>query len=102
MGWLRTLFLGDIGNRLDIADAERHIGDLRIRQSRQRRADAGQQRRTDAGQDRRIETLERKVETLELGIAALSRLLVARAVLREEDLGRLADRADEEGQGPAS
>jgi hypothetical protein len=40
MGWLRTLFLGEIGNRLDIADAERHIGDLRIRQSRQRRADA--------------------------------------------------------------
>ena len=94
MGWLRTLFLGEIGNRLDIADVERHIGDLRLRHSRQRRM--------DADQDRRIEDLQQRVQTLELGVAALSRLLVARDVLSEVDLGRLADRADEGGQGPAS
>jgi hypothetical protein len=40
------------------------------------------------------------VQTLELGIAALSRLLVVRQVLREEDLARLADRADEPGPAP--
>ena len=29
MGWGRTLFLGDIGNRLDIEDTERDIHGLR-------------------------------------------------------------------------
>ena len=29
MGWGRTLFLGDIGNRLDIEDTERDIGSLK-------------------------------------------------------------------------
>ena len=29
MGWARTLQLGDIGNRMDIADAERDVADVR-------------------------------------------------------------------------
>jgi hypothetical protein len=31
MGWMRTIFLGDIGNRLDIGDAEENISVLRRR-----------------------------------------------------------------------
>ena len=31
MGWARTLLLGDIGNRVDIADAERDVADVRRR-----------------------------------------------------------------------
>ena len=31
MGWGRTLVLGDIGDRLDIADTEREISNLRSR-----------------------------------------------------------------------
>ena len=40
MGWARTLLLGDIGNRLDIGDAERDIEQLRKRVSRKSRIDA--------------------------------------------------------------
>ena len=90
MGWLRTLFLGDIGNRLDIADTERGITDLRIRLS--------QKRSTDRDQDQRIAELEQKTQTLELGIAALSRLLVARGVLQQRELNALAKRADDDDE----
>lgn len=37
MGWARTLLLGDIGNRLDIADSERDIQSIRRRLARARR-----------------------------------------------------------------
>ncbi len=50
MGWARTLLLGDIGNRLDIGDAERDIAELgRTLNDKTRR---------DASQDRRLEQLE--------------------------------------------
>lgn len=30
MGWLRTILLGDIGNRLDIEDSEQEIERLKV------------------------------------------------------------------------
>ncbi|MEL6432036.1 MAG: hypothetical protein AAFP22_19645 [Planctomycetota bacterium] len=80
---MRTLLLGDIGNRLDIEDTERDIERLR-RESRS-------QARTDAAQDERIAVLEAKVEGLELVVGGLSRLLVARGVLRADEVGRIVD-----------
>ncbi len=58
MGWARTLLLGDIGNRMDIADAERDVADVR------RQLRAGQHR--DASQDEIIRRLQMENEQLEL------------------------------------
>lgn len=78
MGWARTLLLGDIGNRLDIGDAERDITALRSKL----RANT----RVDSTQDKRIEELEIDNAHLKLCLATLSRLLVAKKVLTPEEL----------------
>jgi len=83
MGWMRTVFLGDIGNRLDIEDNESRIRRLR---SAQRRRDS-EKRQKDASQDAAIEDLQSRVEDLTLAVGTLSRVLVARGVATEEELG---------------
>ena len=45
MGWGRTLLLGDIGNRLDIADTERDIASLRTRLRSKAQTDQTQDKR---------------------------------------------------------
>ncbi|MHC5211145.1 MAG: hypothetical protein ACYTG2_10545 [Planctomycetota bacterium] len=71
MGWGRTLLLGDIGNRLDIADTEQHIRDLR-----------GMLRTKsllDRTQDKRLAELESENEQLKLYLASLIGCSWARA-----------------------
>jgi hypothetical protein len=58
MGWGRTLLLGDIGNRLDIADTERNLEDLR-------RELAGSYQK-DLSQDETIRKLVRENAELKL------------------------------------
>ena len=88
MGWARTLLLGDIGNRMDIADTENDIRNLR----RTVRAKG----RTDASQDERLERLEKDVEELELCLSALSKLLLTRGVLTPGEVRHLADLIDDD------
>ena len=76
MGWARTLLLGDIGNRLDIADTENDIASLRT--------SLHQQSWQDTTQDKRIEQLE-------LCVATLSRLLVGKGVLSTDELVKIAN-----------
>lgn len=78
MGWGRTLLLGDIGNRLDIADTERDIEELRNRLYRKDDL--------DLDQDQRIRQLSAEVEDLELYLASLLRLLVKKKVLTKKEL----------------
>ncbi|MEL6712511.1 MAG: hypothetical protein AAFP86_01975 [Planctomycetota bacterium] len=80
---MRTLLLGDIGNRLDIEDTERDIERLR-RESRS-------QARTDAAQDERIAALEAQIHSLHLVVGGLSRLLVTRGVLSRDEVERVAE-----------
>ena len=91
MGWMRTLFLGDIGNRLDIEDNENRIADLR--QSQRRRN--AEKRERDDSQDARLAGLERDVETLQVAVGTLSRLLVQKGVATEPEIGRLLDALDD-------
>ncbi len=88
MGWLRTIFLGDIGNRLDIADTERDIDTLRgqLRAKRER----------DRDQDQRIAALERENETLKLCLSELARLLREKNVLGFDDLEQVVQRIEPE------
>ncbi len=78
MGWIRTLFLGDIGNRLDIGDAERSIA--RLRENLQRA------KSIDRTQDERLDALEQENYDLKLAFAALTDLLVRHNVLTQEDV----------------
>lgn len=67
MGWLRTLVLGDIGNRLDIADTEEQIRKLHARLRKAQR----EKNSTDASQDAEIAELRGQVAQLELTIGVL-------------------------------
>ncbi len=87
MGWARTLLLGDIGNRLDIGDAEEDIATLR----RNLRKKA----RIDRSQDARLEALEQENDTLKLCVATLGRLLVGKGILTIQELSGFADLIDE-------
>jgi septal ring factor EnvC (AmiA/AmiB activator) len=86
MGWARTLFLGDIGNRLDIADTEDEI--------RQMQSELYDSHRVDRAQDARLAALEQENDELKLYLASLVRLLVSRGVLTEEELRRFVDVID--------
>lgn len=88
MGWGRTLFLGDIGNRLDIADTERDIDHLRSLLH-----DA---RRVDQDQDRQIAALQRENDELKLYLASLVRLLARKQVVTGAEISAFVDTIDED------
>ena len=90
MGWMRTLFLDDIGNRLDIEDTETDIKRLR--------AELRKNRNLDVSQERRIELLERENEQLELLISALAKMLAARGVLDPEELRPFVEAIEDEAE----
>ncbi len=88
MGWLRTLFLGDIGNQLDIADTERDISKLR--------GSLRSKRRKDASQDAAIQRLEHESDQLKLCVGSLVRLLVAKGHVSEQELVAIVDGIDDD------
>ncbi|MFK7787923.1 MAG: hypothetical protein AB8C95_00335 [Phycisphaeraceae bacterium] len=86
MGWARTLLLGDIGNRLDIADTERDIEHVR------RELRAGRQ--IDQSQDQIIAALREENEELEIWVASLIKLLEQKGVLSPDDVAKLVGKLD--------
>lgn len=78
MGWARTLLLGDIGNRLDIGDAEDQIRRLSDRLRRNRRM--------DLTQDERLAILERDNEQQQILIAALAKIIAAHGLIDAEGM----------------
>ncbi len=92
MGWTRTLLLGDVGNRLDIADTERDIERL---QQALREADAKNLLQNEH-QNTRLHRLERENAELKLCLAALMRLLASKGTLDLRELQAIADVIDAE------
>jgi hypothetical protein len=88
MGWMRTLLLGDIGNRLDIADTEREIDTLR----RAHRDSA----RSVATKSQEITRLRDELGRQKLAVEALTRFLVVRKVINQEDLAEFIAEVDAE------
>jgi len=91
MGWARTLFLGDIGNRLDIADTERDIGEIRTKLSRQRKL--------DSRQDETIAQLQKENQDLELCVAALVKTLERKGVLSTGEVTKLVEMIESDAGG---
>ncbi len=83
MGWARTLLLGDIGNRLDIADTESDINEIRRELETTRALDKSQQRS--------IQQLQKENEQLEICVAALVKALERKGVLTSAELTNLVN-----------
>lgn len=81
MGWGRTFLLGDVGNRLDIADVETEVKRLK-----RRIADASD---VDTEQDIAIEKLIYENAELKIYLAALIKLLIGSSVVSAEEIEEL-------------
>ena len=88
MGWGRTILLGDIGNRLDIADCEKMLEELYREGTRKNRQ--------NESQDQRIAALEKENGELMLYLAVLARLLISKDVFTAEEFRRLVEVIDNE------
>ena len=81
MGWARTLLLGDIGNRLDIADTEQDIGEIRH--------ELASKHNLDESQDDAIRRLQEENQQLELGMAALVKTLQRKGIFTQTEVENL-------------
>jgi len=88
MGWGRTLLLGDIGNRLDIADCEKMLQELR--------RESAFKNRLNQSQDERIAALIKENGELTLYIAVLARLLISKDVFTVEEFQQFVEAIDSE------
>jgi hypothetical protein len=86
MGWGRTLILGDIGNRLDIADTENEIRRLK------RSLSVGLGK--DMAQDNKIDRLEQENAELKLYLASVVRLLLSKGVVSAGELEAMVELID--------
>ena len=90
MGWMRTILLGDIGNRLDIGDNESKIRDMRRKIS----CNQSDKRATDRSQDQAIAVLQAEVDDLKVALGAVGNLLVGKGVLQAGEWQRLIEAVD--------
>ncbi len=87
MGWPRTLLLGDIGNRLDIADTEQDIGEIRH--------ELAAKRNLDESQDEAIRRLQEENQQLEICVAALVKTLQRKGIFTLEEVSNLVRLIDQ-------
>lgn len=89
MGWGRMLFLGNLGQQLDIEDQRREIQELR----RKVRAES---HGATPDVELRLDILERQSDEMKLYMAALVRYLAAKGQIDLAEFGRLVDEVDAE------
>ncbi len=78
MGWGRMMFLGNVGQQLDIQDLENVIGQMQ--------ADSAQTKNLDRTQEQSIDEMRSENHELKLYLATLVKLLVAKGVTRQEEV----------------
>ena len=88
MGWMRTLLLGDVGNRLDIGDNEENIRALRAAQVRSASR--------LANKDAKISALRDELGRQKLAIEALTRFLITKKLIDESELENFITEVDAE------
>ncbi len=88
MGWARTMLLGDIGNRLDIGDAERAIAEIQ--------REINRSYRTNMSQEEQIRKLIADNAELKLYVASLVRLLMSKGTISRDDFVAIVNAVDAE------
>ncbi len=88
MGWMRAILLGDIGNRLDIADTEKEISNLR-RNNREKADVLNNHAQV-------IHELREALGQQTLVIQALTRFLIQKGLVVEAELSAFIDELDAE------
>jgi hypothetical protein len=78
MGWGRMMLMGNVGQQLDIQDLSGSISEMQNALQRNQGEDQIQ------GQD--IRSLKRENDELKLYLATLVRLLVAKGILRQDEV----------------
>ena len=78
MGWGRMMLLGNVGQQLDIQDLENAIGQMQ--------ADVARTQNLDRTQEQSIDELRRENHELKLYLATMVKLLVAKGVIRQEEV----------------
>jgi len=78
MGWGRMLLLGNVGQQLDIGDLSNAIAGMQ--------SSVASNEEVDRAQGQSIEQLRRENRDLKLYLATLMRLLVAKGVLKSEEV----------------
>jgi hypothetical protein len=78
MGWGRMLLLGNVGQQMDIGDLDQTVDQMR--------AAFRQNQIEDREQAQSIEQLQQENHDLKLYLATLMRLLVAKGVLKQEEV----------------
>ncbi len=78
MGWGRMMLLGNVGQQLDIQDLENAIGQMR--------ADVAQAQNLERTEEQSLDELKRENHELKLYLATLVKLLVAKGVIRQEEV----------------
>lgn len=81
MGWGRMFLLGNVGQQLDIGDVEKAVAEMQNAFL--------ENQRTDLDQQKSIGALRRENRDLKLYLATVVRLLVAKGVLKREDVETL-------------
>jgi hypothetical protein len=78
MGWGRMMFLGNVGQQLDIGDLETTVTEMQNA--------VLDNQRTDLDQAKNIATLQRENRDLKLYLATLIRLLVAKGIIKAKEI----------------
>ena len=88
MGWGRTFFLGDVGNRLDISDCEQDIRVLKesLMELNQEEHEV----------DAELRAVQMENNELKLYLAAVIRLLTSKGIFSQEDIQKMVDIIDAE------
>lgn len=81
MGWGRMMLLGNVGQQLDIGDLDNAVAEMRN--------DIAQKGQLDREQGQDIEQLKNENHELKLYLATLIRLLVAKGILKQEEVGAI-------------
>ncbi len=78
MGWGRMMLLGNVGQQLDIQDLENAINQMQ--------ADVAQAQNLERTEEQSLDELKRENHELKLYLATLVKLLVAKGVIRQEEV----------------
>lgn len=78
MGWARMLFLGDVGQQMDIGEQQAALDLLR--------AQAAAQRRQFERADHELDALRQENDELKVSLAALIRILTAKNLLTDAEV----------------